>query len=132
MLVQYIIKKYTPRIRGDFILIILLFRCQMREQEQIIPIEQYIIDYILNLRNEKKLSQQDIANIIGVSRSFISDVEGANKPSKYNIRHINALADYFGISPREFLPEKAFPVDAPEKEVKKKPAPKKTTKKKKK
>ncbi|WP_315822917.1 hypothetical protein [Paraflavitalea speifideaquila] len=57
------------------------------------------------------MSQQDFAAIIGVSRSFISDVEGNKKPSKYNARHVNALAGYFGMSPREFLPEKAFPVD---------------------
>ncbi|MBO9564876.1 MAG: helix-turn-helix transcriptional regulator [Niastella sp.] len=109
----------------------------MNEQEQITPIEQYIIDYILTLRAEKKLSQQDIADIVGVSRSFIGDVEGSTKPSKYNVRHINALADYFGISPREFLPEKAFPVDGVEEKVvrkaslpiKKKIAPAKAVKK---
>lgn len=102
----------------------------MSDQEQITPIEQYIIDYILSLRTEKKLSQQDIADIIGVSRSFIGDVEGSTKPSKYNVRHINALADYFGISPREFLPEKAFPVDVVEEKVVKKAPVKKVPAKK--
>ncbi|WP_315822916.1 helix-turn-helix transcriptional regulator [Paraflavitalea speifideaquila] len=52
------------------------------------------------------MSQQDFAAIIGVSRSFISDVEGVNRPAKYNVRHVNALADYFGMSPREFFPKK--------------------------
>lgn len=112
-------------MRGIISLIILLLSCYMREQEQITPIEQYIIDYILALRTGKKLTQQDIASIIGVSRSFISDVEGANKPSKYNVRHINALADYFGMSPKDFMPQKPFPVDAPvEKVVKKTPVKK--------
>lgn len=95
----------------------------MKEQDYIAPIEQYMIDFILELRSKKKLTQQDIANIIGVSRSFIGDVESTIRPTKYNVRHINALADYFGMSPREFLPEKAFPVDeVKEKVVKKKAA----------
>ncbi|MGI8952242.1 MAG: helix-turn-helix domain-containing protein [Chitinophagaceae bacterium] len=57
------------------------------------------------MRNKKQLTQEDIANIIGISRSYISDVERTNSRAKYNIRHINALADYFGISPRDFFPE---------------------------
>ena len=104
----------------------------MKEQENITPAEQYVIDFVYNLRKAKKLGQKDIAAIIGVDRSFISHAESPNETAKYNIRHINALADYFNISPRVFLPEKAFPVDAPENEIKKKPVPKKAAKKKKK
>ena len=52
------------------------------------------------------MRQQDIASIIGVSREFIKDIENTNKRAKYNVRHINALADYFDMSPKDFLPEK--------------------------
>ncbi len=98
----------------------------MSEQELITPVEQYMIDCVWRLRIEKELKQQDIANILGVTRSFIADVEGKSRPTKYNVRHINALADYFGMSPKDFMPEKAFPVDAPgEKVMKKKAAVKK-------
>jgi transcriptional regulator with XRE-family HTH domain len=92
----------------------------MKKQESITVVEQYVIDYVMKLRADKELTQQDIANIIGVSRSFIKEVESVNSPAKYNLRHINALADYFGMSPRLFLPEKAFPVDAVEEKVMKK------------
>lgn len=88
----------------------------MRQQDYITPIDQYVIDFVRALRDKRGLSQQDIANIIGVGRSFISDVESINQRAKYNINHINALADYFGVSPRAFLPEKAFPVDHASKE----------------
>ncbi len=95
----------------------------MKEQESITPLEQYVIDFVRKLRTDKGLTQLDIANIMGVARTYIGNVENTNATQKYNLRHINALADYFGISPRQFLPEKAFPVDAPvEKDTTTKPA----------
>lgn len=94
---------------------------QMKEQENIGPIDQYLIDFVRELRISKDLAQEDIANIIGVSRSFVRDVESTNRRQKYNIGHINALADYFDISPRTFLPEKAIAIDHTVRE-KKKPA----------
>lgn len=102
----------------------------MQNQEHITPIDQYVIDYVKKLRLEKDLTQQDIANIIGISRGFVSDIESDNSRAKYNIRHINALADYFGISPKDFLPFKAFPVENNGKEITK--AIKRNTKPKKK
>ncbi len=91
----------------------------MKEQDNIGPIDQYLIDYVRELRISKELTQEDVANILHVSRSFIRDVESTNRRQKYNVGHINALADYFNISPRDFLPEKAIPVDQPSKDQKK-------------
>lgn len=87
----------------------------------ITPIDKYVIDFVKTLRVAKNLTQEDIGNIIGVSRSFIRDVEGNKNRAKFNIHHINALGDYFGMSPRAFLPEKAFPIDAPAKEKSSRP-----------
>lgn len=70
------------------------------------PIERYIIDFVHKLRIEKNLNQDDIATIIGVKQPFIASVENPNSRAKYNINHINLLADHFGMSPRDFLPEK--------------------------
>ena len=102
----------------------------MQNQEHITPVDQFVIDYIKKLRLEKDLTQQDIADIIGISRGFVSDIESENSRAKYNIRHINALADYFGISPKDFLPMKAFPVDSSDKGDKK-PVKKRSASKKK-
>ncbi len=88
-----------------------VFHGQMKNQENIAPIDQYVIDFVRSLRMKKGLTQEGIGNIIGISRSFVRDVESINSGSKYNIRHINALADYFSMSPRDFLPEKALPVN---------------------
>lgn len=74
------------------------------------PIEQYIIDFVRKVRVENKLRQQDIAEILNTSTSFIGNVENFQNPAKYNLKHINLLAHYFNLSPRDFLPEK--PVNA--------------------
>ena len=101
----------------------------MQDQENITAIDNYVRDFVKRLRKARKFSQEDLGNIIGVSRSYIRDIENNRNRAKYNIRHINALADYFGMSPREFLPEKAFPVDVVEKEKEKKVVKKATVKK---
>lgn len=69
-------------------------------------IEQYVIDFVRNLRIENNLRQEDIANILDAKASFIGNVESASHAAKYNLKHINKLADHFGMSPRDFLPEK--------------------------
>jgi len=79
-------------------------------------IEQYIIDFVRELRVSKKLTQDDIANILHVSRSFIKGIESSNQAHKYNLNHINALSDHFNMSPADFMPTKPFPVNPASKE----------------
>lgn len=79
----------------------------MSESTKISAIEQHVIDFVLELRIKNNLSQDDIATIIGTKRSFISNVESQKNRAKYNLNHIDKLADHFGLSPRNFLPEKA-------------------------
>lgn len=69
-------------------------------------IEQYVIDYVKRLRTQKGLRQEDIAFILEVKPSFIGNVESTSHPAKYNLKHINKLADHFGLSPKDFLPSK--------------------------
>lgn len=74
---------------------------------EISPIHQYVIDAIKNLRKEQDISQDKLAAYLGVDPSFIGHIEG--KSSKYyNLDHINAIAFYLNVSPRELLPEKAY------------------------
>lgn len=75
------------------------------------PVEQYVIDFVIGLREKKNKSQEDIADIIGVSRSYVKDIENPNRAAKYNLKHINALADYFNMSPGAFLPKNPFPTE---------------------
>ncbi len=80
----------------------------MKDNEHISPIEQHVIDYVRNLRNSQKFTQEDIASILEVSRSYIADIENPKSRAKYNMTHVNLLAEHFKMSPKDFLPEKAF------------------------
>lgn len=80
----------------------------MKNQENISQIDQYVIDFVRRLRLERKMSQKDIASILSVSPSFIGNIESTQHEAKYNLTHINLLADYFNISPQIFLPKKAI------------------------
>lgn len=92
----------------------------MRDQDNISPIEQYVIDFVRDLRNDKGLTQDGLASILRVGKSFISNVESLNHRAKYNLNHINTLADYYDMKPGDFLPMNAIPAD------KKKTSPSKT------
>lgn len=82
----------------------------MKRHHLISPFEQGVIDLVTNYRKTNKITQQTYADILHVSRAFIAEVENITKSSKYNLDHINALADYYGVSPHFFIPDKAFPV----------------------
>jgi transcriptional regulator with XRE-family HTH domain len=62
---------------------------------------------VIKLRKKHNLTQDDIATILNVKRTFITNVESAKNRAKYNLLHIAKLADHFGLSPGNFLPEKA-------------------------
>lgn len=51
-------------------------------------------------------SQADLAADINVSYGFIGQVENPKFRTKYNINHLNKLAQVFNCSPKDFLPEK--------------------------
>lgn len=71
------------------------------------PIEQHVIDKVRKLRVDGNLRQKDIAIVLNTTASFIGNVENSHCIAKYNLKHISLLAKYFGISPRDFLPDKA-------------------------
>ena len=79
----------------------------MQDEVKISDIDQYVIDYVIKLRDKHKLNQEDIATVLGVRRTFITNIESARNRAKYNLVHIDRLADHFGLSPRDFLPEKS-------------------------
>ena len=76
----------------------------MSEIQNVSSIEQYVIDYVIKLRKKHNLTQEDIASVIGAQRTFVTNVENAKSRAKYNLTHINKLADHFDLSPRDFLP----------------------------
>lgn len=81
-----------------------------REWEYLVleKIEQYVIDFVRELRLKNNLTQEDIANILDVKPSFVGNVESPGNRAKYNLKHINKLADHFGLSPQDFLPKNSL------------------------
>lgn len=77
------------------------------------PIEQYVVDFVIKLRNKNNLTQADIGVIINTKGSFVSNVENIKDRAKYNLNHINALADHFDMAPADFLPKKALSLKTP-------------------
>jgi DNA-binding XRE family transcriptional regulator len=68
--------------------------------------ESAVVDKVRAMRMKKNFSQDDIAAVIDTSRGFIGQVESPKSASKYNLNHLNKLADAMGCSPRDFIPEK--------------------------
>lgn len=69
-------------------------------------IEKYIIDKVKKMRNEHGLSQLELSQKLEMSDSFISHVEAPSKRAKYNINHLNKLAEIFKCSPKDFWPDR--------------------------
>jgi len=72
------------------------------------PIEQYVIEKVRKLREEKNLRQRDIAEILNITASFVGNVENTRNPAKYNLKHIGMLCKFFRVPPSYFLPESYF------------------------
>lgn len=54
------------------------------------------------------MTQDDLADLLGVSKGFIGNVESPKYIDKYSTAQLNKLARIFKCSPRDFLPEKPF------------------------
>ena len=68
------------------------------------PIEQFVIEKVRQIRNQKNISQAELAFAIGVSIGFIGKVESLKYNTKYNLNHLNSIAKALKISPQDLLP----------------------------
>ena len=66
----------------------------------------YVINAVKKKRIAAKISQAVLATKLEVSDAFIGQIENPKERAKYNINHLNKLAQIFNCSPRDFLPEK--------------------------
>ncbi|TCD03954.1 XRE family transcriptional regulator [Pedobacter psychroterrae] len=71
-------------------------------------VEQYVIDRVKSMRNERGISQAKLANLLEVSQGFIGDCENPKYRAKYNLNHINRLAKIFNCSFQDFFPDSPF------------------------
>ncbi len=67
--------------------------------------EQYVIDRVRDMRVKRGITQRDLADMLEMSKGFISSIESPRQRAKYSLGHIAQLAEIFKCSPRELLPE---------------------------
>jgi len=78
----------------------------LMEEEQKNLLDTFIIKVVKEMRVSRKISQEDIAFHLGVTPSYIGQIESPKYRAKYNLYHLNSLAVLFDCSPKDFLPEK--------------------------
>lgn len=74
--------------------------------ESLDEIERYVISKVKEIRETKKITQEDLSLSIGKNIGFISQIEAPSKKAKYNIVHLNLIAKVLKCSPKDFWPEK--------------------------
>ncbi|WP_339881103.1 helix-turn-helix transcriptional regulator [uncultured Algoriphagus sp.] len=67
--------------------------------------ELAVIQNVKDARIQREWGQRDIAAILNFSEGFIGQIESPNHPSKYNLNHLNILAQEMGCSPKDFIPD---------------------------
>ena len=73
-------------------------------------IDLFVIESVKKRRKELNLTQEQLADEVGFSNTFISERESGIK--RYNISHLNKLAIALKCSPKDFLPNEPFKEDA--------------------
>lgn len=86
-----------------------------RELTRLTKIEKYILEIAMEKRLALNMSQRELSAAMGKATSFVSQVEARKNGAKYNINHVNDLAEAFDCSPRDFIPEKPFRNNDPNK-----------------
>ena len=68
-------------------------------------IELFVIQRIREIRIRQGISQSMLAYGIGVSAGFIGQVESPKYPAKYNLNHLNEIAQYLNCHLTDFFPK---------------------------
>ncbi|MFD1771334.1 helix-turn-helix domain-containing protein [Sphingobacterium suaedae] len=72
-------------------------------------LELYIVEVIKKKRKSLKKSQQDVANLLGVTVGYIGQIESEKISSMYSYNQLNKLSKFFQCSPKDFMPDE--PID---------------------
>lgn len=72
-------------------------------------IEQYVIERVKEQRTSKGISQDKLSVLMGLNEKFVTKVENPNRIEKYNINHLNKIAEILECSIRDFFPDGFIP-----------------------
>ncbi len=68
-------------------------------------IELFVIAKAKAKRLSYGMSQAELAHRLNVSNGFVGQVESPEFPAKYNLNHLNQLAEIFNCSLKDFFPD---------------------------
>lgn len=67
-------------------------------------IEEYAIQKVKEKRYQVGISQAELSYRLGFSTGFVGQTESSHYSTKYNLNHLNKLAQIFECSISDFLP----------------------------
>lgn len=76
----------------------------MKYSGKIFPIERYIIEAVRKKREESGMTQEQLSLELDLNTAFVGLVESHKRREKYNINHLNRLAEIFNCSIADFMP----------------------------
>ncbi|HEX2630654.1 MAG TPA: helix-turn-helix transcriptional regulator [Chitinophagaceae bacterium] len=78
----------------------------VQKKKQKTKFEIAVMEIIRDLRYEKEYTQDEMAELMGVTRGFIGQVESLNSDSTYSLNHLNKLAYELKCPLADLLPKK--------------------------
>lgn len=76
----------------------------MKYSGKTFPLEEYIILAVKKRRQELGLTQEQLSLELELNIAFVGLVETPSRREKYNINHLNRLAEILDCSIADFLP----------------------------
>lgn len=80
---------------------------------KISKLDYEIINRVRELREQKGISQRDLSEIMGLSKSFVGKVEALGQPDKYSIRHLTLISKALKL--KSFIP--LLPKSIPQEDI---------------
>lgn len=68
-------------------------------------LDEYIIEAVKIKRKEAGISQAELSTLMDLNDKYIGAVEGKTVETKYNLNHLNKIAEILDCSIADFLPK---------------------------
>lgn len=67
--------------------------------------EMCVVELVKSKRQSQNISQKELAFLMDLSIGFVGRVESPKFPAKWNLDHLNKLAEVLECSPKDFIPD---------------------------
>lgn len=76
----------------------------MKYSGKLSPLDKYIILAVRKKREEQGIAQADLSVRMELNDKFVGNVESFRQKAKYNINHLNRIAEILNCPLTDFLP----------------------------